>query len=174
MFWYANEGGYNGILYHAVRDYVSQDCANNNNCCEEEVAQTYGWPMNSWCVEETLPICQICSPLWVRSMKISLSLGGIPQVWRIWCKACLMFDLSTSFNGDLSSWNTKSVTSMKRMFKMVLHPSMVIYLQWWFIFAGHQWPGCLECSGCYILQPSTRIFPYYGTYYKIFAYSGCT
>ena len=43
----ADDGGRDGILYNAVRDYVSQDCANNNNCA---VAQRYGWPMNSWCV----------------------------------------------------------------------------------------------------------------------------
>ena len=29
----ADDGGRDGILYNAVRDYVSQDCANNNNCC---------------------------------------------------------------------------------------------------------------------------------------------
>ena len=48
----ADDGGYDwtdtgGILYQAVRDYMSQDCPNNNNCA---VGQTYGWPMNSWCV----------------------------------------------------------------------------------------------------------------------------
>ena len=36
-----------GILGNAVRSYVSQDCANDQEC---DIAQTYGWPMNSWCV----------------------------------------------------------------------------------------------------------------------------
>ena len=41
------EGGENGVLYKAIRAYVSQDCANNEKC---EIGQTCGWPMNSWCV----------------------------------------------------------------------------------------------------------------------------
>ena len=32
-------GGRFRILYNAVRDYMSQDCPNNNNCT---IAQTYG------------------------------------------------------------------------------------------------------------------------------------
>jgi len=36
-----------GILYTAVRSYVDQNCASNTTC---EIAQVYGWPMNSWCV----------------------------------------------------------------------------------------------------------------------------
>ena len=37
----------NGFLNNAVRLYVHQDCANNEKC---EIVQTYGWPLNSWCV----------------------------------------------------------------------------------------------------------------------------
>jgi len=42
-----NDGGLNGVLYKAVRSYVSEDCVNNEAC---PIAQIYGWPMNSWCV----------------------------------------------------------------------------------------------------------------------------
>ena len=42
-----HDGGKDGVLYNAVRSYVSQDCANNQEC---SIGQTYGWPMNSWCV----------------------------------------------------------------------------------------------------------------------------
>ena len=34
-------------LKTAVDIYVNTNCANNSNCI---VGQTYGWPMNSWCV----------------------------------------------------------------------------------------------------------------------------
>ena len=43
----ADDGGQFGILYSAVRSYVSQDCANNKEC---DIGQKYGWPLNSWCV----------------------------------------------------------------------------------------------------------------------------
>ena len=43
----ADDGGQYGVLYNAVRSYVSQDCANDQEC---SIGQTYGWPINSWCV----------------------------------------------------------------------------------------------------------------------------
>ena len=43
----AYDGGKDGVLYNAVRSYVSQDCRSNKEC---SIGQTYGWPMNSWCV----------------------------------------------------------------------------------------------------------------------------
>ena len=43
----ADDGGRDGILYNAVRVYVLQGCANDTECI---IGQTYGWPMNSWCV----------------------------------------------------------------------------------------------------------------------------
>ena len=43
----ADDGGEFGILYNAVRAYVDQDCVNNQEC---DIGQTYGWPMNSWCL----------------------------------------------------------------------------------------------------------------------------
>ena len=36
-------------LYRAVRDYVNEGCANNPNCA---VGQEWGWPINTWCVDE--------------------------------------------------------------------------------------------------------------------------
>ena len=66
----ADDGGRDGILYNAVRDYVSQDCANNNNCA---VAQRYGWPMNSWCVGSVTDMSDLFSFMSTFNEDISVS-----------------------------------------------------------------------------------------------------
>ena len=97
MFWYANEGGYNGILYHAVRDYVSQDCANNKNCA---VGQTYGWPMNSWCVGKVTDMSELFYFYEMDTFNEDISGWNTSSVTTM----LGMFAGATSFNGDLSSW----------------------------------------------------------------------
>ena len=134
----ADDGGYDyqtgigGILYNAVRDYMSQDCPNNNNCA---VGQTYGWPMNSWCVGNVTDMSNLFyfmstfnedisgwdtsnveNMKWMfdraRSFNGDLSSWNTSSVIYMYC----MFDGATSFNGDLSSWNTSNVTDMSWMF----------------------------------------------------------
>jgi len=109
----ADDGGYDmmtnkgGVLYHAVRDYVSQDCANNKNCA---IGQTYGWPMNSWCVGDVTDM----SWLFYGMDTFNEDISG-------WDTSSVtdmnyMFSFATSFNGDLSAWVTSSVVSMHMMF----------------------------------------------------------
>ena len=93
----ANEGGYNGILYHAVRDYVSQDCANNKNCA---VGQTYGWPMNSWCVGKVTDMSELFYFYEMDTFNEDISGWNTSSVTTM----LGMFAGATSFNGDLSSW----------------------------------------------------------------------
>ena len=112
----ADDGGYNldtdtgGILYNAVRDYMSQDCPNNNNCA---VGQTYGWPMNSWCVGKVTDM----SGLFIRMDTFNEDISGWDTSSATRMGA--MFAYATSFNSDLSSWNTSSVTNMEFMFYWV-------------------------------------------------------
>ena len=108
----ADDGGYDwtdtgGILYQAVRDYMSQDCPNNNNCT---VGQTYGWPMNSWCVGNVTDMSWLFYDM--DTFNGDLSSWDTSNVESMWN----MFDGATSFNNDLSAWNTSSVTSLNSMF----------------------------------------------------------
>ena len=103
----ADDGGRDGILYNAVRDYVSQDCANNNNCA---VAQTYGWPMNSWCVGKVTDMSSLFNRMSMFNEDISgWNTSSVINMY-------LLFAGATSFNGNLSSWNTSSVINMRHMF----------------------------------------------------------
>ena len=137
----ADDGGYydldtdtygKGILYQAVRDYMSQDCPNNNNCA---VGQTYGWPMNSWCVGNVTDMSYLFAEMegfnedisgWDTSSVINMenmlwyatSFNGDLSSWNttnVWNMAG-MFEGATSFNGNLSSWNTSNVILMVWMF----------------------------------------------------------
>ena len=95
----ADDGGYEGILYDAVRDYMSQDCPNNNNCA---VGQTYGWPMNSWCVGNVTDMSNLFYFMSTFNEDISgWDTSSVTTMNR-------MFYGATSFNGNLSSWNTKT------------------------------------------------------------------
>ena len=95
----ADDGGYDpltgtgGILYNAVRDYVEQDCANNNNC---EVGQRYGWPMNSWCVGNVTDMSYLFYEIDTFNEDISgWDTSNVRDMYG-------MFANATSFNGDLS------------------------------------------------------------------------
>ena len=109
----ADDGGYDfdtgkgGILYNAVRDYMSQDCPNNNNCA---VGQTYGWPMNSWCVGNVTDMSRLFEDMDTFNEDISAwDTSSVTNMRN-------MFQFAASFNHDLSSWNTSSVTLMFGMF----------------------------------------------------------
>jgi len=104
----ADDGGQNGVLYNAVRAYVLQDCANNTRCI---IAQTYGWPMNSWCLGSVKDMSYVFS-----------SMGTFNEDINGWNTSSVtdmskMFNGATSFNQDLSNFNTTSVTKMNSMFK---------------------------------------------------------
>jgi len=102
-------GGCNrfGILGSAVRAYVSQGCANNQQC---DIAQVYGWPINSWCVGSVRDM----SYLFRRMDTFNEDING----WNTSSVTNMedMFDGATSFNRDVSNFNTLRVTSMAYMF----------------------------------------------------------
>ena len=106
----ADDGGRDGVLYNAVRAYVSQDCANNENC---EIGQTYGWPMNSWCVKNVKDMSWLFSDMDTFNENISdwntSSVTDMNSMFYSLCGASL-------FNGDLSNFDTSSVTDMSFMF----------------------------------------------------------
>jgi len=104
----ATDGGFNGVLYTAVRDYIDQDCVNNEECT---ISQTYGHPINSWCVGNVTDLSYLFEMMdtfnedingWNTSSVIKMS-------W--------LFDGASSFNGDLSKWNTGKVTSISGIFE---------------------------------------------------------
>ena len=108
-------GGLYGILYNAVREYMSQDCANNKNCA---VAQTYGWPMNSWCVGDVTDMHSLFSTNpWV-SYDIMATFNEDISGWDTSSVTEMydMFGYAPLFNGDLSAWDTSSVENMYAMF----------------------------------------------------------
>ena len=99
----ADDGGYDwtdtgGILYQAVRDYMSQDCPNNNNCA---VGQTYGWPMNSWCVGNVTDMSWLFYDM--SAFNEDISGWDTSSATRMGA----MFSGATSFNQDLCAWGDK-------------------------------------------------------------------
>jgi len=100
------DGGRYGVLYNAVRSYVDQDCANDEEC---EIGQTYGWPMNSWCVGNVKDMSGLFSEMDTFNEDISdWNTSSVSDMnW--------MFSRAKAFNQDLL-WNTSSVTDMSYMF----------------------------------------------------------
>ena len=156
----ANDGGRDGILYQAVRDYVSQDCANNNNCA---VGQTYGWPMNSWCVGKVTDM----SYLFYDMDTFNEDISG----WDT--SSVTMFLLAKSFNGDLSSWNTSSVDDMGDMFGGASSFNSDLSLWNTASVTDMRWMFDGATSFNQNLCAWGDKFPYNDADY-IFAYSGCT
>jgi len=103
----ADDGGYEGVLYYAVRAYVDQDCANNTKCF---IAQTYGWPMNSWCLGNVTDL----SYLFEYMDTFNEDINGW-NTSRVTNMIGMFYDASL-FNGDLL-WDTSSVTNMRSMFR---------------------------------------------------------
>ena len=104
----ADDGGDEGILSNAARDYISQDCANNNNCA---VAQTYGWPMNSWCVGNVTDMSYLFYYMYP-AFNEDISGWDTSSVIHM----SNMFQGATSFNQDVSEWDISNVTDMTYMF----------------------------------------------------------
>ena len=102
-----NDGSPGGVLYKAVRAYVDQDCANNEEC---DIAQVYGWPMNSWCVGNVKDMSSLFIEMWTFNENISdWDTSSVTNMYA-------MFRYATSFNGDVSNFDTSSVTDMHGMF----------------------------------------------------------
>jgi len=104
----ADDGGLDGVLFNAVRAYVNQDCANNKDC---DIAQVYGWPMNSWCVGNVRDMSWLFSQM--NTFNEDISDWNTSSVTRM----RQMFDGASSFNGDVSNFDTSSVTKMLAMFR---------------------------------------------------------
>ena len=103
----ADDGGLDGVLYKAVRAYVNQDCANNQEC---EIAQTYGWPMNSWCVGNVKDMSGLFQFMDTFNEDISgWNTSSVTQMPG-------MFSGAKAFNQDVSSFDISSVTVMFGMF----------------------------------------------------------
>ena len=94
-------------LKTAVDQYVSQNCANNSNC---NVGQTYGYPMNSWCVGSVTNMYQLF--LGMDTFNEDISSWDVSNVVNMMS----MFRFASSFNGDLSLWDTSSLQGMNSMF----------------------------------------------------------
>jgi len=104
----ADDGGRNGVLYNAIRQYVSDGCANNPEC---DIGKVYGWPMNLWCVGNVIDM----SYLFQRMRSFDEDISG----WETGSATDMtaLFNGARLFNGDLSKFDTSSVTSMRRMFE---------------------------------------------------------
>ena len=129
----AADGGRDGVLGFAVRSYVSQDCANNTKCV---IAQTYVWPVNSWCVGSVKDMSYLFYDMdtfnedingWNTSSVTDMSFMfsgassfnnnvsnlNTSSVFNMWS----MFYGATLFNGDVSNFDTSSVWSMASVFE---------------------------------------------------------
>ena len=96
-----------GTLGNAVRSYVDENCTNNIEC---DIAQVYGWPMNSWCVGSVKDM----SWLFYNMSTFDEDING----WNtssVTDMAC-MFRGASSFDGEISNFDTSSVTDMNGMF----------------------------------------------------------
>ena len=94
-------------LQFAVDAYISQGCAINSGCI---IAQTYGWPMNSWCVSKVTDMSHLFQNLDTFNEDISgWDVSSVTDMED-------MFLQSHSFNSDISSWTVSSVTRMDGMF----------------------------------------------------------
>ena len=96
-------------LSAAVGQFIADGCSDNNNC-NNEVVQKYGWPMGSWCVSKVWDFNFIFHKAGSFNDDISS--------WDVSAATTMkgMFQLASSFNQDLSSWDVSSVTDMSTMF----------------------------------------------------------
>ena len=110
--------------------------SNSTNCASSEkqciLAQTYGWPMNSWCVGNVTDMSELFRDM--DTFNEDISGWDTSSVMSMWS----MFNGATSFNGNLSAWDTSSVTDIWGMFgratsfkcricSVVLHHSTKIF-----------------------------------------------
>jgi len=94
-------------LKTAVRAYIDQDCAQNENC---DTARLYGYPMNSWCVGQITDMSYLFNIM--PSFNEDISESNVSSVTDM----VGMFASASAFNGDLSALDVSSVTDMYEMF----------------------------------------------------------
>ena len=97
----------NAELNAAVLAYMDQTCSTDSGCI---VAQTYGWPMNSWCVGNVVDMSNMFSGMATFNEDIS--------DWDVSSVNIMssMFFQASAFNGDLSGWDVSNVNEMRYMF----------------------------------------------------------
>ena len=79
----------------AVRAYVNQDCSNNEEC---DIGQTYGWPMNSWCVGNVQDMSWLFSQMDTFNENIcAWDTSSATDMSR-------MFNGASSYNGNVSKF----------------------------------------------------------------------
>ena len=92
----------------AIIQYINGGCAAATNSCE--VSETYGWPINSWCVGNVTDMSELFSRNEYFNEDISdWDTSSVTDMFE-------MFSGASIFNGDVSKWDTSSVTSMGSMF----------------------------------------------------------
>eukprot|EP00578_Thalassiosira_sp_NH16_P015825 CAMPEP_0181112070 /NCGR_PEP_ID=MMETSP1071-20121207/19620_1 /TAXON_ID=35127 /ORGANISM="Thalassiosira sp., Strain NH16" /LENGTH=363 /DNA_ID=CAMNT_0023196021 /DNA_START=292 /DNA_END=1383 /DNA_ORIENTATION=+ len=95
-------------LKGAVDEYLTNNCTNVLTKCD--VTQTYGWPMNSWCVDNVTDMSLLFGSKYTFNEDISgWKISSVTRTYR-------MFFDCTLFNGNLSSWDVGSVVNMAGMF----------------------------------------------------------
>jgi len=94
-------------LYDAVSTYLEDSSSSS------AVAQTYGWPINSWCVSQISDFSKVFSDPAARFFDESLNQWDLSAA----VDTTSMFAGAASFRGDgLSEWNVSSVRQMGYMF----------------------------------------------------------
>ena len=98
-------------LKAAFDEYIDNGCNDDktNGSCSV-VSETYGHPMNSWCVGNVTNMIFLFSRK--EGFNEDISSWDVSSVKSM----SSMFSGASSFNGDLSSWNTSSVEDMFDMF----------------------------------------------------------
>ena len=95
-------------LKAAVDGYIAQDCTNNSGCM---IAQTYGWPLNSWCVSQVRDMSRLFQNK--DTFIDDISDWDVSSVTNMkW-----MFRGASSFNNTISTWDISSVTNMEGTFR---------------------------------------------------------
>jgi surface protein len=103
-------------LRHAVKQYCGYHQITNSysGTCHpheaEEIAQTYGYPINKWDVSKLHDLEYIF--LNVNTFNEDISSWNVSKATTM----KQMFSRATTFNQDLSSWNVSNVTNMSMMF----------------------------------------------------------
>mmetsp|Transcript_2685 Transcript_2685/g.6292 ORF Transcript_2685/g.6292 Transcript_2685/m.6292 type:complete len:308 (-) Transcript_2685:28-951(-) len=96
-------------LRNAVKEFINEGCSDSNKCYNG-TAQTYGWPMGSWCVSN---VTSMYGLFWDEyAFNDDISSWDVSSVTNMWG----LFWNASSFNQDLSSWDVSSVVSMHGMF----------------------------------------------------------
>lgn len=102
-----NPVGQTCALFEAVRNYMTQDCANNPNC---DIASTYGWPMNNWCVGAVKNGGDLFGGM--KSFNEDISSWDVSSMEDF----TGMFDRAESFNSDISGWDISNAQHATFMF----------------------------------------------------------